>query len=85
MELQPAPIDTSQTRTNVWCLHVGDTGVGLPEDFEERRKHSLGLQLISDLASQLGGTLVIDSPPLQGAQFSVVFTVLEPEELRLSV
>lgn len=85
VELQPAPIDTSQTRSNVWCLHVGDTGVGLPEDFEERRKHSLGLQLISDLASQLGGTLIIDSPPLLGAQFSVVFTALEPEELRLPV
>lgn len=65
--LQPA------TRAGWWCLSVRDTGVGLPPDFEARRTLSLGLQLVSDLARQLGGQLMIDSGP--GAVFSVEFFV----------
>ena len=44
-------------------VRVSDTGVGLPDDFESRRGHSLGLQLVSDLATQLGGTLEIGPAP----------------------
>ena len=44
-------------------LRVSDDGVGLPPEFESRREHSLGLKLVSDLARQLGGTLVIDPAP----------------------
>lgn len=51
-------------------LRVSDTGVGLPEDFDRRRSHSLGLQMVSDLAGQIGGTLVIGP----GATFTVTFT-----------
>jgi two-component sensor histidine kinase len=65
--LQPA------TRAGWWCLSVRDTGVGLPPDFEARRALSLGLQLVSDLARQLGGQLTIDPGP--GAFFSVEFFV----------
>ena len=60
-------------RAGWWCLSVRDTGVGLPPDFEARRALSLGLQLVSDLARQLGGQLRIDPGP--GAAFSVVFFV----------
>ena len=56
-----------------WCLRVSDTGVGLPADFEERRGQSLGLQLVSDLAGQIGGELTIAPGP--GAAFSVDFAV----------
>ena len=58
-----------------WCLRVSDNGVGLPADFEARRAQSLGMQLASDLARQLGGTLVIHSQPspATGASFSVCF------------
>jgi PAS domain S-box-containing protein len=56
-----------------WCLRVSDTGVGLPADFEARRVQSLGLQLVSDLAGQIGGALVIEPGP--GAAFSVTFPV----------
>jgi PAS domain S-box-containing protein len=56
-------------------LTVSDTGVGLPPDFEERRKSSLGLKLVSDLTLQLGATLEIG----QGATFMVTFTVDEPK------
>ncbi|HNV58155.1 MAG TPA: PAS domain S-box protein [Rhodoferax sp.] len=57
----------------LWCLRVSDTGVGLPADFEERRGQSLGLQLVSDLAGQIGGTLTTEPGP--GATFSVTFPI----------
>ncbi len=40
-------------------LCVSDNGVGLPEDLAIRQRHSLGLQLVSDLTKQLQGTLEI--------------------------
>ena len=54
------------------CLRVSDTGVGLPADFETRRKHSLGLELACGLAEQLGGELKIGPGP--AAVFAVTFT-----------
>ena len=54
-------------------LRVSDTGVGLPADFEIARASSLGLQLTSDLAKQLGGRLEIGPGP--GAAFALVFEV----------
>jgi two-component sensor histidine kinase len=57
----------------LWCLRVSDTGVGLPGDFEARRAQSLGLQLVSDLAGQLHGTLTVEAGP--GASFCVCFPV----------
>lgn len=61
--------------TPQWCLRVSDNGVGLPADFEARRAQSLGLQLASDLARQVGGNLVISAQPEPGtgASFSVSF------------
>jgi PAS domain S-box-containing protein len=58
-------------RPGWWCLTVRDNGVGLSADFEARRTHSLGLQLVSDLARQLGGQLDIGPGPQ--AVFSVTF------------
>ena len=54
------------------CLRVSDTGVGLPADFEARRKRSLGLELACGLAEQLGGELKIGPAP--AAVFAVTFT-----------
>jgi len=59
-------------------LCVSDNGVGLPADFESRRTQSLGLQLVSGLARQLGGALEIGPGP--EAVFTVVFTVNSPKE-----
>ena len=56
-------------------LCVSATGVGLPADFESRRSNSLGLQLVSDLAGQLGAQLEIGPPPT--ASFAVAFTADE--------
>ena len=58
-------------------LRVSDTGVGLPEDFDAKRASSLGLQLVSDLAGQLGGALDIGPGP--AAVFTVTFPVAEPK------
>jgi PAS domain S-box-containing protein len=58
------------------CLRVSDTGVGLPADFDSKRGHSLGLQLVSDLTRQIDGTLAVGPGP--GAVFTVTFT---PERL----
>ena len=44
---------------------------GLPTDFEARRAHSLGLQLVIDLARQIGGRLEIGPGP--GAGFTMIF------------
>lgn len=52
-------------------MTVSDNGVGLPADFELKRKASLGLQLASDLAIQIGGWLEIGP----GSVFRVVFPV----------
>ena len=60
-------------------LSVGDNGVGLPADFVEKRKDSLGLQLVRDLARQIGGNLEIANGP--DAQFFVDFV---PDILQVS-
>jgi PAS domain S-box-containing protein len=51
-------------------LTLADDGVGLPADFEPKNQKSLGLQLVTMLTQQLGGTLAIAS---QGGT-SVVIT-----------
>lgn len=55
-------------------LTITDTGVGLPADFEARRSKSLGLQLVNDLARQLGGELIMGP----GTQFEVCFAPAPP-------
>jgi PAS domain S-box-containing protein len=58
-----------------WCLAVTDDGVGLPRDFDARRGHSLGLQLVADLAGQLHGTHDILPAPGAGTHIAVTFTI----------
>ncbi len=53
-------------------LEVSDTGVGLPADFETRLLKSLGMQLITDLARQLGGRPDVGAGP--GAMFTMTFS-----------
>ncbi len=50
-------------------LQVGDTGPGLPADFESKQRNSLGLFLVKDLVKQLGGALEIGP----GAAFRITF------------
>jgi PAS domain S-box-containing protein len=58
-------------------LQVSDTGAGLPANFDPGRASTLGLQLVSDLARQLRGTLGI-SPSGAGAGFTLTFAAGPP-------
>lgn len=62
---------TLQTADGRVRLEVRDTGVGIPADLDQRKSLSLGLQLVSDLARQLGGTLVVG--PVPSPVFAVTF------------
>lgn len=62
------------------CLSVGDDGRGLPPDFEVGKTNSLGLQLVSDLAMQLGGRLDIETG--SPTRFAVTF-VPQPVDPRI--
>jgi PAS domain S-box-containing protein len=72
----------SHDNSDQWEILVSDNGVGLPDDFETRRDSALGLQLATDLARQVGGSLEIkrcthlqETQPRQGAQFSLIFPI----------
>ena len=60
------------------ALEVSDSGLGLATDFEARRGHALGLNLVSDLARQLLGTLAIGPGP--AARFTVTFPETIPAD-----
>jgi len=76
------PVDTEAAPSNGrWRLRLRDNGVGLPADFASRRQNSLGLQLVHDLSRQIGGSLAIHSQPDAGAEFAVIFAVVEPAAL----
>ena len=60
-------------------LRVSDTGVGLPADFESKRSHTLGLELVVDLVEQLNGTLEIG--PVPTVVFTVTFTPALPKPI----
>ena len=56
-------------------IEVADNGVGLPEDFEERKNDSLGIYLIYALIEQLGGQIKIESTKQgrKGSSFLISF------------
>ncbi|HVO74898.1 MAG TPA: histidine kinase dimerization/phosphoacceptor domain -containing protein, partial [Ignavibacteriaceae bacterium] len=53
-----------------YFLEVSDNGIGLPQDFEEQKKNSLGLQLIETLTAQLDAVLDIKCSP--GTVFRII-------------
>jgi PAS domain S-box-containing protein len=58
-------------------LSVSDDGVGLPSDLDIASRSTLGLQLVSNLTTQLKGNLMVARPTGEGATFSIVFPVPE--------
>lgn len=56
-------------------LSVSDNGVGLPPDFDPAAASTLGLQLVMNLAGQLGGRLAWERGAEGGALFRVSFPV----------
>jgi PAS domain S-box-containing protein len=53
-------------------LTVADNGIGLPAGFDPKNQKSLGLQLVTMLARQLGGSLAIESA--KGTSIRVQFS-----------
>jgi two-component sensor histidine kinase/ActR/RegA family two-component response regulator len=58
-------------------LSVSDDGVGLPSGLDPADTSTLGLQLVSNLAQQLGGRWTVEQPDGVGVAFSVVFPMPE--------
>lgn len=61
-------------------LRVSDNGIGLPADFAELSRSSLGLQLVADLAGQLGARLDIGP----AASFAITFAINKQHGLAIS-
>lgn len=82
VRVELSPVNPATVGTDaMWCLRVSDNGVGLPADFEERRKRSLGLQLIGDLTQQAGGSLHIGAQAAGGTEFAIAFKAIVPAAL----
>ncbi len=64
-------IDFNRNGNNELKLIVSDNGIGMAEEYSERKKLSLGLQLVDTLVAQLDGALEIDS--IQGVKFKISF------------
>ena len=67
-------VNLTRTEEGAVCLGVRDDGVGLPEDWRSRSVRSLGLQLVQDLARQLGGQLTVGP----GTRFEIAFPARTP-------
>ncbi|MEJ8801023.1 ligand-binding sensor domain-containing protein [Pontibacter sp. H249] len=44
-----------------YTLTVSDTGKGLPVDFDQKMKHSFGLQLVSSLSKKVNGKIIFEN------------------------
>jgi two-component sensor histidine kinase len=62
-------------------LRVSDDGIGLPPGFDLTGTPSLGLKLVSNLAGQLDGQLLVERPCDGGTAFRIVFQVLQDTPL----
>lgn len=58
-----------------YALSVRDNGVGIPPDVDIQNSRSLGLQLVTTLAEQIGARMNLESGP--GACFSFLFQETE--------
>jgi len=63
---------------NKFALIVSDNGVGFPKDLDFRNTETLGLQLVTTLVKQLGGTIELDRSG--GTEFKITFTGLKHKE-----
>ncbi|MBW4681612.1 MAG: PAS domain S-box protein [Microcoleus vaginatus WJT46-NPBG5] len=58
-------------RENEYILLISDNGVGLPSGFDLEQTDSLGLQLVFNLAEQLGGSINLNTD--NGTKFKIKF------------
>jgi PAS domain S-box-containing protein len=66
------------TEEDEYILAVTDNGVGLPASFNLKESDSLGLQLVSMIAEQIGSELLITQE--EGTTFSLTFDRLDETE-----
>ncbi|MDD5095409.1 MAG: PAS domain S-box protein, partial [Dehalococcoidia bacterium] len=59
------------TDSHELTLRVADNGIGLPEEIDYRNTETLGLQLVTSLANQLGATLEVERQ--NGTTFQITF------------
>jgi two-component system, sensor histidine kinase PdtaS len=64
-------LDLQADPGGVRTLRIADNGVGLPPGLDHEKTDTLGLQLVSNLADQLGGTLEVERKA--GTAFRVTF------------
>ena len=64
-------IDFKKDKTGNYTLTVKDNGTGLPDNFDIRRKTSLGYQLVNALVGQLEGKLKISGE--EGTNVTITF------------
>ncbi|MGE3274023.1 MAG: sensor histidine kinase [Vicinamibacterales bacterium] len=74
-------VTVGATGNGRYRLEVRDTGAGLPAGLDWRHASTLGLRLVTDLASQLDGELTITSSP-QGTDVRLVFAPVTYKERR---
>jgi two-component sensor histidine kinase len=55
-----------------YALRVKDNGIGWPKKIDFRKTQSLGLQLVTILVDQLGGTIELAAQK-QGTEFIITF------------
>ncbi len=68
-------IEFHQVPDNQLLLTVKDNGIGFPEGLDFRNTGSLGLRLVGSLASQLEGTVEMDTR--EGTEFRIKFSELK--------
>jgi PAS domain S-box-containing protein len=64
------------------CLMVGDNGVGMPVNLDPLNVHTLGLQLVTTLVSQLRATLEVRRT--HGTGYAITFIAAKPDNASTS-
>ena len=64
-------VKLSSTRQKITKLIVSDSGIGLPKSINFHEPETLGLQLVSDLVKQIGGTVRLERA--KGTAFHISF------------
>jgi len=65
-------IDLYSDKNHEFTLSISDNGVGLPKNLDFQNTETLGLQLVSALTEQLGGTVGLNGNG--GTEFTITFT-----------
>nr|WP_299345921.1 sensor histidine kinase [Allomuricauda sp.] len=65
-------VSLQKLKDHRYLMHIGDNGVGYPEEISPKTSKSLGLKLIHNLARQLRGSIVRENDK-KGTHYRMVF------------